>query len=1105
VCAPLATGRWKERIGRGVYDTLPCMSKSPHWPNFSRWIPFRGLPPLFAPEAAGPAETALPVADARARPRAATRSALRLPRAGVVVPCALAVTAGFVWMEMRTSALQARFFSRYANKLSWEVRNGACDAPLVAPGGPYDQRLGYHQLSDLSQQLTTRDFRIARQACPSPELVKLAGRGIAPPYDEKHLATLEILDRDGKDLYQAPLDRFAFREYGEIPALLVQSLLFVENRKLLDQDHTTLNPALEWDRLFFASANYAMDKVHDGGRVQGGSTLATQIEKFRHSHEGRTAGGSDKIKQIFAASLRAYRNGPDTRGARRNIVLDYLNSMPLGAAPGEGEVTGIGHGMWAWFGKSVQDLQNDLTLPEEDRTLKRKAKTYKQSLALVMATRRPTLYLANDRRALEDRIRSFLPLLVERGILSPQLAAAVDKADLDFRKSPPPRQRVAFVDRKATNAVRAELLDLLHVKNLYALDRYDVRVETSIDSKVQEKVTATLRAFADPDFLARRGFYGEHLLGPGQDPANIQYSFALYERTDQGNRLRVSADNLEKPLDINRNAKLELGSTAKLRTMANYLMVVASLHQRYQQMPAEALLGTERGALDSLTRWAAGWVRAHPGAPLDEMLEASLNRTFSSDPGEPFFTGRGVHYFSNFDDDLTGQTALKTAFQHSVNLVYIRVMRELTQYYTAELNYDQKAILADADHPQRQALLDAAMDWEARDVLSGLWSRYRRVSYEEALVKMCGKDTRGIKRLAIFAYAEHPDWSVEELRAFTHRIYPEVSAVQDSLLRSYHRAYAHRIHGAQDEGYLLGRHPLEPWLLRDLRDHPDTRWAGVVERSTDVRRQASAWIRPKRFKEAQNLRIRIELERRAFVEIHKAWKRLGYPFDSLVASLATAIGSSADRPQALAELVGIIQSDGRRVPFLRVEALHFGEGTPYETHFEPAQGPGEQVMPREVAQSLKTLMHSVVEGGTGRRTYGCLTDADGKPIDIGGKTGSGDNRVEKFASSGAVLSSRAVSRTASFVFTVGDHFFGMMSAYVVGEAAGNYYFTSSLALQAFKTLAPAFEPMVRLGEAADHRAAMGSSTQDAGAGTAAATFVTPAAAPVPAVAVATRH
>jgi len=823
--------------------------------------------------------------------------------------------------------------------------------------------------------------------------------------------------------------------------------------------------------LFFATANYALDKVRDGGHVQGGSTLATQIEKFRHSPHGRTTGGGDKIRQILAASLRAYRNGTDTRGVRRDIVLDYLNSMPLGAALGEGEVTGLGHGMSVWFGKSIAEMEDDLTLTEEDRFIKRKAETYKQTLGLVMATRRPTMYLAADRKALEDRIHSYLPLLVEQGVLTPRLAAAVSKAPLNFCKTPPKRERMAFVDRKATNAVRAELLDLLHVKNLYALDRYDVRVETSIDSKVQEKVTATLRSFADANYMASNGFYGEHLLGPGQDPAKILYSFALYERTTTGNRLRVSADNVDKPLDINRDVKLELGSTAKLRTMANYLMVVSSLYERFRETRGEALLNAERATIDPLSRWAAGYVGTNPGASLEQTLNAALDRTFSADQGEAFFTGRGVHYFANFDDDLTGQTTLRVAFQHSVNLVYIRLMRELTQYYTAELDFDQKAILADSDHPKRKAVLEAAMDNEARDDLADFFARYRHATYEESLARMCGKDAPGLRRLAIFALAENPDASLTQIRELAHRVYPSTTAQQDSLMRPYLRAYAHRIHSAQDEGYLLGRHALEPWLLRDLRDHPGTKLAGVLERSADARRQVSEWIYPRRFKEAQNVRIRIELERRAFGEIHKAWKKLGYPFDSLVPSLATAIGSSADRPQALAELVGIIQCHGTRVPFLRVEALHFGEGTPYETHFEPAQGPGERVMPRQVAVALKSLMETVVEGGTARRAYGCLKDADGRIVTIGGKTGSGDNRSEKFASSGAMISSRAVSRTASFVFTVGDHFFGMLSAYVIGEDAGNYYFTSSLALQAFKTLAPSFEALVRSGESAGARSA----------------------------------
>jgi membrane peptidoglycan carboxypeptidase len=260
-------------------------------------------------------------------------------------------------------------------------------------------------------------------------------------------------------------------------------------------------------------------------------------------------------------------------------------------------------------------------------------------------------------------------------------------------------------------------------------------------------------------------------------------------------------------------------------------------------------------------------------------------------------------------------------------------------------------------------------------------------------------------------------------------------------------------------------------MVRDRQEYPETRWADVLERSADARKATGEWIYRSRFKEAQNLRIRIELERRAFVEIHKAWKELGYPFDSLVPSLATAIGSSADRPQSLAELVGIIQRGGVRVPLLRVESLHFGVGTPYETHFEPAQGPGDRVMPREVAVALKGLMQDVVQGGTARRVASALTDVNGQPIPIGGKTGSGDNRYEKVASNGAVISSRAINRTASFVFVIGDRFFGMVSAYVEGEEAGKFSFTSSLALQAFRSIAPAVEPLVRKGELAARAAA----------------------------------
>ena len=81
-------------------------------------------------------------------------------------------------------------------------------------------------------------------------------------------------------------------------------------------------------------------------------------------------------------------------------------------------------------------------------------------------------------------------------------------------------------------------------------------------------------------------------------------------------------------------------------------------------------------------------------------------------------------------------------------------------------------------------------------------------------------------------------------------------------------------------------------------------------------------------------------------ELHEAWARVGYPFASLVPSYATAIGSSADRPAALAELVGIILNDGVRQPTVRIEEIELAEGTPYETHLVRPPERGERHLSR---------------------------------------------------------------------------------------------------------------------------------------------------------------
>src|SRR3546814_15621556 len=80
------------------------------------------------------------------------------------------------------------------------------------------------------------------------------------------------------------------------------------------------------------------------------------MEKFRHSPEGRTGNVSDKLRQMISASLRGYREGQDTTAVSRKIVVDYLNSTPLAARPGFGEVIGVGHGLLAWFGTGLPEI-----------------------------------------------------------------------------------------------------------------------------------------------------------------------------------------------------------------------------------------------------------------------------------------------------------------------------------------------------------------------------------------------------------------------------------------------------------------------------------------------------------------------------------------------------------------------------------------------------------------------------------------------------------------------------------------------------------------------------------------------------------------------------
>ena len=104
----------------------------------------------------------------------------------------------------------------------------------------------------------------------------------------------------------------------------------------------------------------------------------------------------------------------------------------------------------------------------------------------------------------------------------------------------------------------------------------------------------------------------------------------------------MQADNLDQPFDINNGTKLDLGSTAKLRTLVTYLEIIARLHETYADLDAGALRDSKISPNDRLSRWAVDYLLTAQRPRLEAMLDAALERQYSASPTETFFTGGGA-------------------------------------------------------------------------------------------------------------------------------------------------------------------------------------------------------------------------------------------------------------------------------------------------------------------------------------------------------------------------------------------------------------------------------------------------------------------------------
>jgi hypothetical protein len=443
------------------------------------------------------------------------------------------------------------------------------------------------------------------------------------------------------------------------------------------------------------------------------------------------------------------------------------------------------------------------------------------------------------------------------------------------------------------------------------------------------------------------------------------------------------------------------------------------------------------------------------------MLEAAMSRQYSANPSEAFFTGGGLHYFANFNKDDDGRSMdLWEATRNSVNLPFIRLMRDIVRHLMFRAPSLAGRILSDAENPQRKTYLQRFADKEGKEFLARFYKKYKGLQPDAATDALINHLSANPRRLAaVFRYLE-PTQDIAGFSRWMQSRLADPGSFSAEDFQSLYNDYGPTKFNLSDRGYIAQVHPLELWLVAWLRKHPNDGWDALARNSARERVEVYEWLYSAGRKDAQDSRIQSLLEIEAFQEVHRRWRRLGYPFASLVPSYASAIGSSADRPAALAEMMGIILNDGVKLQEANLQQLEFGADTPYHTVFARKPGSAERIVPAPLAKVVRKALVNVVKQGTARRISGVFKTYAGEVV-VGGKTGTGDHRRETFSSTGA--SARIEGHEPRRHLRLLPRFAVITASSppsCPAKSPAAIRFTSALPVQLLKTLAPSLQTLI---------------------------------------------
>jgi membrane peptidoglycan carboxypeptidase len=198
---------------------------------------------------------------------------------------------------------------------------------------------------------------------------------------------------------------------------------------------------------------------------------------------------------------------------------------------------------------------------------------------------------------------------------------------------------------------------------------------------------------------------------------------------------------------------------------------------------------------------------------------------------------------------------VREAFQHSVNLVFVRLMRDIVHHEMVREAGPSDRWLSDLG--LRRKYLTLFADEDSMVFLRRFEKKYSGQSGEKALATLLAGMHKSPVHVAaaLRSIAPHasPDWFRQAMRSALKGTRGEdLGAAEVDAL--YGR-YGPRQFDLADRAYLAGVHPLELWLVGYLRTHPQASAAEMQNASYEARIASYSWLFKARTHATQDRRI----------------------------------------------------------------------------------------------------------------------------------------------------------------------------------------------------------------------------------------------------------